>query len=151
MKCNGDKENQSISQDLENDTVTKALFSYLRSLLQSYSSLLSSDDRPTHAVKKTVCCHSVMPGSLRPHGLQPSGSNPSMGFPRQEYWSGLPVPSPGDLPDPGIEPAALALSGGFFTTEPPGKPTLAIIELQIRITKIYTPIGMTKKTDHTKC
>ena len=45
-----------------------------------------------------------------------------MGFPRQEYWSGLPVPSPGDLPDPGIEPAALALSGGFFTPEPPGKP-----------------------------
>ena len=76
-----------------------------------------------------------------------------MGFPRQEYWSGLPVPSEGDLPDPGIEPAALALSGRFFTPEPPGKPTLAIIELQIRITKIYTHIRMTKikKTDHTKC
>ena len=43
-----------------------------------------------------------------------------MGFPRQEYWSGLPFDSPGDLPDPGIEPkspAALALAGGFFTTE----------------------------------
>ena len=37
----------------------------------------------------------------------------SMGFPRQDYWSGLPFPSPGDLPDPGIEPA---LAGGFFTT-----------------------------------
>ena len=45
-----------------------------------------------------------------------------MGFPRQEYWSGLPFPSPGDLPDPGIEPASAALAGGFFTTEPPGKP-----------------------------
>ena len=47
----------------------------------------------------------------------------SMGFSRQEYWSGL--PTPGDLPDPGIEPtspAASALAGGFFTTEPPGKP-----------------------------
>ena len=43
-----------------------------------------------------------------------------MGFLRQEYWSRLPFPSPGDLPDPGIEPAALALAGGFFTTEPPG-------------------------------
>ena len=43
----------------------------------------------------------------------------SMGFPRQEYWSGLPCPPPGDLPDPGIEPASLtspALAGRFFTT-----------------------------------
>ena len=39
----------------------------------------------------------------------------SMGFPRQEYWSGLPFPSPGDLPDPGIEPTSPALTGGFFT------------------------------------
>ncbi|CAN0491905.1 unnamed protein product [Rangifer tarandus platyrhynchus] len=43
----------------------------------------------------------------------------SMGFSRQEYWSGLPCPPPGDLPNPGIEPASLmspALAGGFFTT-----------------------------------
>ena len=46
----------------------------------------------------------------------------SMGFFRQEYWSGLPFPSPGDLPDPGIESASLVLAGGFFTIEPPGKP-----------------------------
>ena len=46
----------------------------------------------------------------------------SMGFPRQKYWSGLPFSSPGDLPDPGIKSAAPALAGGFFTTEPPGKP-----------------------------
>ena len=45
-----------------------------------------------------------------------------MGFPRQEYWSGLPFPSPGDLPNPGIEPLSPALAGRFFTTEPPGKP-----------------------------
>ena len=44
----------------------------------------------------------------------------SMGFPRQEYWRRLPFPSPGDLPDPGIEPASSALAGGFFITEPPG-------------------------------
>ena len=47
-----------------------------------------------------------------------------MGFPRQEYWSGLPFPSPGDLPNPGIEhmsPASPALAGGFFTTDPPGE------------------------------
>ena len=49
----------------------------------------------------------------------------SMEFSRQEYWSGLPFPSPGDLQDPGTEPISLAspaLAGGFFTTEPPGKP-----------------------------
>ena len=45
-----------------------------------------------------------------------------MGFPRQEYWSGLPFPSPGDLPDPGIEPMSTALAGRFLTAEPPGKP-----------------------------
>ena len=46
----------------------------------------------------------------------------SMGFPRQKYWSGLPFPSPGDLPDPGIKPRSSVLASGFFTTEPPGKP-----------------------------
>ena len=48
-----------------------------------------------------------------------------MGFSRQEYWSGLPFPSPRDLPVPGIEPAppvSHALAGRFFTTVPPGKP-----------------------------
>jgi len=38
----------------------------------------------------------------------------SMGFPRQEYWSGLPFPSPGDFPDPEIEPTSPTLAGGFF-------------------------------------
>ena len=46
----------------------------------------------------------------------------SMGFPRQEDQSGLPFPSPGDSPTPGIEPAFPALAGGLFTTEPPGEP-----------------------------
>ena len=45
----------------------------------------------------------------------------SMEFSRQEYWTGLPFPSPGDLPDPGIKPASLALAGRFFTVEPTGK------------------------------
>ena len=52
----------------------------------------------------------------------------SMGFPRQECWSGLPFPSPGDLPDPGMEPAspvAPALAGGFFTLSHLGSPTKA--------------------------
>ena len=49
----------------------------------------------------------------------------SLGFPRQEYWSGLPFPSPGDLPTPGIEPASLAspvLAGRLFTSAPLGNP-----------------------------
>ena len=48
-----------------------------------------------------------------------------MGFSRQEYWSRLTIPSPEDLPAPGMEPEAPALAEGFFTTEPPGKPQLA--------------------------
>ena len=45
----------------------------------------------------------------------------SMEFPRQEYWSGLPFPSPGDLPDPGIKLESPVLAGRFFTTELSGK------------------------------
>ena len=48
----------------------------------------------------------------------------STGFPRQEYWNGLPFPPPGDLPDSGIElasPSASEFTGGHFTVEPPGK------------------------------
>ena len=71
-----------------------------------------------------ACVHaqSVMSDSLRPHVHQ---APPSMEYSRQEYWSRLPFPTPGDLPNPGIEPTSLvspALAGGFFTTEPPGSP-----------------------------
>ena len=46
----------------------------------------------------------------------------TMGVSRQEYWSGLPFPPPGDLSDPGVKLETHALAGGFFTTAPPGKP-----------------------------
>ena len=46
----------------------------------------------------------------------------SMGFSRQEYWSGLPFPSPGDLPNTGIKPGFPALQADSLTSEPPGKP-----------------------------
>ena len=49
-----------------------------------------------------------------------------MGFSRQEYWRGLPFPSPGDLPDPGIEPVSPALAGGFLSSEAQGSPSLAL-------------------------
>ena len=60
-----------------------------------------------------------MSDSLQLHGLEPIQAPLSMEFSRQEYWSGLPFPSPGDLPDPEIKPmspASPALAGGFFTT-----------------------------------
>ena len=50
---------------------------------------------------------------------------PSLGFSRQEYWSGLPFPSPGDLPDPRIKPRSLAMQVDSFLSEPPGKPMLS--------------------------
>ena len=48
----------------------------------------------------------------------------SMRFSRQEYWSGLPFPSPGDLPDPGIKPGSPTLEADALTSEPPGKPLM---------------------------
>ena len=50
----------------------------------------------------------------------------SMDFSRQEYWSGLPFPSPGDLPDPGIEPRSPSLQTDSLPSEPPGKPFVYI-------------------------
>ena len=57
---------------------------------------------------------------------------PSMGFSRQEYWSGLPFPSPGDLPYPGIKPRSPTLEADALTSEPPGKP----------LQHLYLPIDM---------
>ena len=51
---------------------------------------------------------------------------PSMGFSRQEYWSGLPFLSAGDLPDPGIEPWSPAFQADALTSEPPGKPIVVV-------------------------
>ena len=68
--------------------------------------------------------HSVVSDSVTPWTMARQAPL-SMGFPRQEYRNGLLFPSPGDLPNLGIEPTSLmspALAGGFFTTEPPGKP-----------------------------
>ena len=53
-----------------------------------------------------------------------------MGFSRQEYWGGLPFPSPGDLPDPGIEPRSPALEADALTSEPPGRVDLYITGIQ---------------------
>ena len=60
-----------------------------------------------------------------------------MGFSRQEYWSGLPFPSPGDLPDPGIELESPALAGRFFTTEPPGSPQMWFSSVQFSCVRLF--------------
>ena len=93
----------------------------------------------------------------------------SMGFSRQEYWSGLPFPSPGDLPDPGIEPMSPALqadalpSDPFFTSEPPGMlPLVVRIRQSMHLRKIpwlappvvasdWSPTMFTQKPDSVIC
>ena len=62
---------------------------------------------------------SAISDSLRPCETVVHQTPLSLGFPRQAHWSGLPFPSPGDLPDPGLEPTLPALAGRFFTTKPP--------------------------------
>ena len=60
---------------------------------------------------------SIVSDSLQPHELHAACQAPaSMGISKQEYWSGLLLPPPGDLPDPGIKPSSPALAGGFFIT-----------------------------------
>ena len=69
----------------------------------------------------------------------------SMGFSRQEYWSGLAFPTPGDLPDPGIKLASLAspaLAGGFFTTAPPGSSGGSAVRICLPMQEIRVePLG----------
>ena len=55
-------------------------------------------------------------------------ASPSMEFSRQEYWSGLTFPTPGDLPDLKTEPASPELASRFFTTAPPGKPKKYMVD-----------------------
>ena len=69
-----------------------------------------------------LCLVAVMFDSLRPCGLKPTKPLCPWGFSRQEYWSGLPCPPPGDLPNSGIEPRSPTLQAGSLPAEPRGKP-----------------------------
>ena len=60
----------------------------------------------------------------------------SMGFPKQEYLSGLPFPPSGNPRDQGIEPESPTLAGGLFTTEPPGKPIYSVRSLSILLVEL---------------
>ena len=72
-----------------------------------------------------------------------------MGFPRQECWSGLPFPSPGNLSNPGINPASPVLADRFFTTEAPGKPVVVHTMIPFFI-EIYVTHTQTHTDTHTQ-
>ena len=76
-------------------------------------------------------------------------ASPSMGFSRQEYWSGLPFPSPGDLPDPGIKPGSPALEADALISEPPrkppGKPVVNKLDVTPACTKLESLVDTVKK------
>ena len=65
---------------------------------------------------------SVMSDSVIPYGPQPARLLCPWGFSRQEYWSGLPCPPPGDLPNPGIEPWSPAMQTDSLPSQPSGRP-----------------------------
>ena len=68
---------------------------------------------------------------------------PSVGFSRQEYWSGLPLPSPGDLPNPGIKPGSPALQADALPSEPSGK--LSYNSGYLLISYFYIPVPFDEK------
>ena len=78
----------------------------------------------------------------------------SMEFSRQGYWSGLPFPSLGDLPDPGIEPWSLTLQGDTLPSEPPGKPSMRVeffkIHSESHCFKIIMELSRCDNTDATR-
>ena len=76
----------------------------------------------------------------------------SVEFSRQEYWSGLPFPTPGDLPNPGIEPISLAclLAVGFFTTGPHGEPMIPQVANTINLNVSFKPWKMKQSSSYKK-
>ena len=108
----------------ESDT-TEQPKSRLYTRVPSWWCTFSSVDKCIAAYKVflvVLFSHSVMPDSFATPWTAAHQTPLSMGFPRQEYWSGLPFSSLWDLPDPGIEAVSAALAGRFFTAEPPKKP-----------------------------
>ena len=76
-------------------------------------------------------------------------ASPSMGFSRQEYWSGLPLPSPGDLPDLGIGPRSPALQADALPSKPPGKALIRDYYRQLYANKIDNLEEMDKFPENT--
>ena len=90
--------------------------------------MVSQGNSTRYLKSMCACVHTQPCSTLRPMDCSLPGSSVH-GIPRQEYWSGLPFPPGGGLPNSGIKPASPlspALAGGFFTTEPSGKPILTL-------------------------
>ena len=107
-----------------------------------FLTLLCDFWKVTQTLYRSLVCvsHSVVSDSLQPHGLQPTSFHGelSMEFSRQEFWSGLPFPSPGDLSNPGIKPRSPALEADSLLSKPPGKPPYR----SLPICKAYTKINI---------
>ena len=90
------------------------------SFTKNYFSLWFTDTHWPHKPLKVLSVsHSLVPDFLQPHELQPCEAPLSMEFSSQEYWSGFPFPSPGDLPCPGMEPGSPALKADSLLSELP--------------------------------
>ena len=87
--------------------------------------MVDSRNEKSHLLGISVCTcvRAQLCLTLQPHGLHPTSLLCPRNFHRQEYWSGLPFPTPRDLPDLGIEDRSPSLAGGFFTPESPEKPS----------------------------
>ena len=93
-----------------------------------------------------------MSDSLATPGTVDRQASLFMGFPRQDYWSGLPFPSPGDLLKPGIEPVSAALAGGFFTPEPAGKSTdRIVVQIKSSASSLEPKVSGLARPNRLKC
>ena len=100
------------------------------------------------------CClvDKSCPALLQLHGLYVAHQAPlSKGFSRQECWSRLPFPAPGDPPHPEIEPTSPALPSGFFTAEPPGKPLSSLTSANYSLIDKGIPGGTSGKELACQC
>ena len=103
---------------MANKSTTEYTDRFLKSS-DHFHHLLTEEKKLLWILLVVVFTCSVMSSSLQPHGLLPATVH---GIPRQEHWNGLPFASPGDLPDPGVEPRSPALQADVLLSEPPGKP-----------------------------
>ena len=109
--------------DWYQDTLQITMFVDARVLYIKRCVLAYNPHIPPHTCEViSVCLVTQSCPTLWPHGLQPARLLCPRGFSRQEYWSGLPCPPPGDLPNPGIEPKFPALQADSLPSEPSGKP-----------------------------
>ena len=100
-----------------------------------------------HAAQVTQVCVRTHPEEAAQDG--PWQAPLSMEISRQEYWSGLPLPTPGNLPDPGIKLASPAVAGSFFNAAPPGKPN-AVYYIWRKQIALWSLIRWPRTSTHSK-